>query len=223
MEPPTPPTIASPPTCLPRSSPTPFSSCSTTSCSASSKSLTSSKAGSSLSASPPTPRAPTSTSQATWWYSASRRWARRDKLQPVKRGPFEVKEHVKNDVRAQHLHGTKEVVLSVETLEAFFAPRDLAERAAEIDDNQFKVEAVLAYEGDTEMRQGSKKARGCTVTVRFADGTVARPAMVAGPRLQSAIPRLPLCHPSLLPSSLLQGRAQGSPAQLALPACFYAL
>ena len=126
--------------------------------------------------------------------------ARKDKLQPVKRGPFEVKEHVKNDVRAQHLHGTKEVVLPAETLEAFFAPRDLAERAAEIDDNQYKVEAVLAYEGDTEMRQGSKKARGCTFTVRFADKTVVHDLpwsqdLAANRQFQDFLAATPACFP----------------------------
>ena len=78
-------------------------------------------------------------------------------------GPFEVMAQKKNDVECRHLCMKTLHALHVERLNAYFASRDDAEKAARIDYDQHFIEKILYYRGNPQI---------CTTMefmIRFAD------------------------------------------------------
>jgi hypothetical protein len=77
---------------------------------------------------------------------------RRTKLSNRCKGPYEVIQHVKNDVECRHLNMKSIESFAVERLTLFSGTRLEAERLAMEDANQFVIRSINAYRGDPETR-----------------------------------------------------------------------
>ena len=93
---------------------------------------------------------------------------RKDKLSPRKEGPYEVLEHVpgSNTVKVRHPISGAIFPLNCKDLTIFTGSKEEAFEAAQRDDDQYVIEAVLGYKGDIDKRQS------CTFLTKFADGTL---------------------------------------------------
>jgi hypothetical protein len=88
------------------------------------------------------------------------------KLTPKFRGPYEVIEQQKNDVRCRHIILGDVKEFHVTRLKLFTGSREEALRVAMIDNDQFTVVSLAAYRGDPLTRTTME------FEVHFADGTV---------------------------------------------------
>lgn len=90
---------------------------------------------------------------------------RPDKLHPRFRGPFEVIRQVSNDVECKNIITGMISTFHVERLKPFFGSYDSAFAAAQLDNDQFVIDAILAYRGDPMKRTTME------FETRFMDGS----------------------------------------------------
>jgi hypothetical protein len=78
------------------------------------------------------------------------------KLSPQYLGPYVVIQQVKNDVTARHLSSGVVSVLHVERLKRYVGTEEQAKEAANIDYDQYEVDRIIGYTGDTSRRTEMK-------------------------------------------------------------------
>jgi putative transposase len=74
------------------------------------------------------------------------------KLSPQYLGPYVVIQQVKNDVTSRHLSSGVVSVLHVERLKRYVGTEKQAKNAANIDYDQYEVDRIIGYTGDTSRR-----------------------------------------------------------------------
>jgi hypothetical protein len=74
------------------------------------------------------------------------------KLSPQYLGPYVVIQQVKNDVTSRHLSSGVVSVLHVERLKRYVGTEEQAKNAANIDYDQYEVDRIIGYTGDTSRR-----------------------------------------------------------------------
>lgn len=89
-----------------------------------------------------------------------------DKLLPKFKGPYRVLSQRKNDVECKDLiHGNIQF-FHVNRLKIFHGTEQDARDAAQLDNDQYELDRILAYRGDPEQRTTME------FEIRFADGTI---------------------------------------------------
>ena len=88
------------------------------------------------------------------------------KLHPLFEGPYEVLEHIDNDINCVHVATRVVKKFHVETVKIFHGTPEDALKAAMIDNDQYKVKEVKGYLGNP------LKRKSCTFLVEFEDGDV---------------------------------------------------
>ena len=74
------------------------------------------------------------------------------KLHPKYLGPYEVLQHVKNDVEVRHMATNKISTVYVGDLKAFYGSASDAKQLASVDADQYLIDVVSAYRGDPLQR-----------------------------------------------------------------------
>jgi hypothetical protein len=75
-----------------------------------------------------------------------------DKITPKWRGPWEVTEHVKNDVSCRHVNLGHIEQFPADRCKYFHGTKEAAQKVAMWDQRQYVVQNILAYRGDPEAR-----------------------------------------------------------------------
>jgi len=97
-------------------------------------------------------------------YDKHRGGLRDEKLTPKYFGPYIVLKQNKNDIECKHIVSDVVTTLPAENVKVFIGDYEAAYKAALSDYNQYEVEAILGYSGDTIMRSKMD------ILVRYASG-----------------------------------------------------